>query len=222
MDAINTAIISLAGSPWMWGLVLLLIVIDGFFPFLPGESVIVALAAVGASTGLPNLWLLLLVAGLGSFLGDNIAFLIGRRVGASRLQAHTDEKVARLTRRAHAHFASRPAAVILTAKFVPVGRVAINVLAGATGFSRRSFIALSAISGAAWAVYSILVGLAAGAWVHNNPIFGMVIAVAVALTVGVLVDRVGKRQTRALVQPGEVTTTDRTTAVVLSGSRMTS
>ncbi|WP_082763650.1 DedA family protein [Frondihabitans sp. PAMC 28766] len=201
MDAVNASIVSLAGSPWVLVIVLLLVVVDGFFPPVPSESVVVALAAVGFATGLPNPWLVLVVAALGSFLGDNIAFLIGRSVGLDRFRWLRGRRISALREKARSNLERKPAAVILTARFIPVGRVVVNVLAGANGFSRRRFVALTAVSGVAWAAYSILIGIVAGSWIHDNPLLGIGIAVGMALVVGVLVDTVGRWLSRRRAAP---------------------
>ena len=156
----------------------------------------VALAAIGAATGVPNPWLVLLVAALGSFLGDNIAFLIGRRVDPTRVKFLRGSRAAALMYRARVNLERSPAAVILTARFVPVGRVIVNVLAGASGFSHRRFLALTAISGVAWAAYSILIGVVAGSWMPDRPVLGAGLAIAIALALGVAVDRVVKLVSR--------------------------
>lgn len=192
MDALNSLIVSLAGSPWVLAVVLLLVIIDGFFPPMPSESVVVALAAVGAASGFPNPWLILLVAALGSFLGDNIAFLIGRRVDPSRFRLLRGKRASALVERARTNLERSPGAVILTARFIPVGRVVVNVLAGASGFSRRRFLLLSGISAAAWAGYSILIGVVAGSWIHTNPTLGAGLAIVLALIVGIAGDRIGR------------------------------
>jgi membrane-associated protein len=170
-----------------------MIVVDGFFPPIPSESVVVALAAVGAATGLPNPWLVLVVAALGSFVGDNIAFLLGRRVDPTRFRLLRGDRASALMYRARTGLERSPGAVILTARFVPVGRVVVNVLAGASGFPHRRFLALSAISAVAWAAYSIVIGVVAGSWIRDNPILGAGLAIVLALGIGFLADRVGKR-----------------------------
>jgi membrane protein DedA with SNARE-associated domain len=197
VDVINHLILSLAGSPWVLAIVLLLVIVDGFFPPVPSESVLVALAAVGVATGLPNPWLILVVAAFGSFLGDNIAFLIGRGVGLDRFRWARGPRVSALREKARGALERTPTVAILTARFVPVGRVVVNILAGASGFSRRRrFVALTAVSGVAWAAYSILIGIVAGAWIRDNPLLGIGIAVGIALVVGAAVDAVGRGLSR--------------------------
>ena len=84
MQAINDFILAAAGQPWVLVLVFACCVIDGFFPPIPSESVVVGLAAVAATAGVPNPVLLIATAAAGAFLGDNIAYLIGRRTGTRR------------------------------------------------------------------------------------------------------------------------------------------
>jgi membrane protein DedA with SNARE-associated domain len=208
VDVINQLILSLAGSPWVLAVLLVLVIVDGFFPPVPSESVLVALAAVGVATGLPNPWLILLVAALGSFLGDNIAFLIGRSVGLDRFRWARGPRVSALREKARGALERTPTVAILTARFVPVGRVVVNILAGASGFSRRRFVALTAVSGVAWAAYSVLIGIVAGAWIRDNPLFGIGLAVGLALVVGAAVDAVGRglSRRRAVVEASAIDT----------------
>lgn len=149
MEALNELIVSWAASPFVLVVVVLLVALDGFFPPMPSESVVVAVAAIGVATGTPNPWAVLLVAAIGSFVGDNLAFSLGRRVDLDRFRWTRGPRAARLLESARGALDRRAASVILTARFVPVGRVAVNVMAGSTGFPRRRFVPLSAVSGAA-------------------------------------------------------------------------
>ncbi len=65
--------LALAASPLVFVAMYLCATIDGFFPPIPSESVVVGLSAVSATADVPNPWLLMLVAALGAFLGENIA-----------------------------------------------------------------------------------------------------------------------------------------------------
>ncbi|UOE43370.1 hypothetical protein [Agromyces larvae] len=72
MDVINEFILQAAASPWLPLIMFATAVLDGFFPPIPSETVLVAAAAVAASTGsLPAVLLLGLVAAVGTVIGDN-------------------------------------------------------------------------------------------------------------------------------------------------------
>ena len=54
MQAINDFILDAAGQSWVFPLLRRCCLIDGFFPPVPSESVVVALAAIAVSAGVPN------------------------------------------------------------------------------------------------------------------------------------------------------------------------
>lgn len=200
MDALTQIIVAGASSPFVLLALFVLVAIDGFFPPVPSETLVVALASIGFATGAPDPWLVLLVAAAGSFVGDNIAFTIGRRLGLDRFRFTRGPRAAKLLGRVQGSLLKRPASLILTARFVPIGRVAVNVLAGSSAFPRRRFVILSGISAVAWAVYSVVIGVLAGAWLHDQPLLGAVVAASGALVIGLLVDRIARR-TRRVAEP---------------------
>ncbi|OUM40554.1 SNARE associated Golgi protein [Arthrobacter agilis] len=197
MDAIaNTLsgfsdfVLAAAEQPWVYLLVLVCCVVDGFFPPVPSESVVVGLASLVITQGVPNPWLLILVAALGAFLGDNIAYAIGRGIGTTRWRWMRRPRMQRSFVWAGRELSKRAASLILVARFIPIGRVAVNLTAGATGYSRRRFIALTALSGAVWAGYSVAIGAVAGSWFEHNHLLGVAVAIGIAVVIGFVVDRV--------------------------------
>ena len=65
----------------MWSLVFLagFIAVDGIFPPVPSESLVIAMAALTAQGEGHPLWLLIPVAALGAVTGDVLAYAIGTR-----------------------------------------------------------------------------------------------------------------------------------------------
>ena len=201
MQAINDFILAAAGQPWVLILVFACCVIDGFFPPIPSESVVVGLSAVAATADVPNPVLLAAVAAAGAFLGDNIAYLIGRRTGTKRWAWMRGPRMQRAFRWAGAELRKRPASLILVARFVPIGRVAVNLTAGATLFPRNRFIGLTVLSAVLWGAYSVAIGLFFGQWFEENHLLGIIVAVICAIGLGILVDLVISRLRGPL--PGE-------------------
>ncbi|CAM3168147.1 hypothetical protein PSET11_01956 [Arthrobacter ulcerisalmonis] len=188
MQAINDFILAAAGQPWVLILVFACCVIDGFFPPIPSESVVVGLAAVSASAAVPNAWLLMLVAALGAFIGDNIAYLIGRKVGLDRWSWMRGHRMQTAFTWAGGELRKRPASLVLVARFVPIGRVAVNLTAGVTHFHHLRFVGLTALSATLWGAYSVGIGLFFGQWFEDNHLLGAAIAIVCAVALGVLVD----------------------------------
>ncbi|MDJ0319588.1 DedA family protein [Pseudarthrobacter sp. PS3-L1] len=193
MQEINDFILAAAGQPWVLFLVLACCIIDGFFPPIPSESVVVGLAAVAATAAVPNPWLLMVVAALGAFLGDNIAYVIGQKIGTDRWAWMRRPRMQRSFSWAGTELRKRPASLILVARFIPIGRVAVNFTAGVTRYSRGRFVLLTALSAVLWAVYSVAIGLFFGQWFESNHLLGAVIAIVCAVVLGIAVDYVINR-----------------------------
>ncbi|MFE4079745.1 DedA family protein [Paenarthrobacter sp. YIM B13468] len=190
MQAINDFILAAAQQPWVLFLVLACCLIDGFFPPIPSESVVVGLGAVSGSGGSPNVWLLAVVAALGAFSGDNIAYLIGHRIGIQRWRWMRTQRMQGAFRWAGKELRRRSASLIMVARFIPIGRVAVNLTAGATHFNHRRFIGLTAMSAILWASYSVVLGYFFGVWFEHNHLLGAVIAIVVAVILGIIIDRI--------------------------------
>lgn len=202
MDVINELVLQAVASPWLYLVLFAVTVIDGFFPPVPSETVLVAAAAVAASTG--SWWMLLplgAVAALGAAIGDNVAFAIGRGVGTTRWGWMRRPRVAAAFAHAHRALDRRSAALILGARYIPVGRVAVNMSAGALGFAWRRFVPLSLVAGASWSALSLMIGLLAGAWVKDQPLLGAGIGIAVALALGLAIDRIATARRRREAVP---------------------
>lgn len=213
MDFLTDALLATVTSPWVYAVVFLAVVIDGFFPPVPSETVVVAAAAIAVSAGSPNLLLIILVAALGAALGDNIAYLIGRSIGIERFRWMRHPRAARAFGAAASGIRRRPAALILTARYIPVGRIAVNMTAGATSFPHRRFVPLTVLAGASWAVYSVSIGMLAGHWVKDQPLLGAAIGIVIAVALGLVIDRATQVVTRRRSQARPRMRRDSSTAV---------
>lgn len=194
-------ILALAGSGWVYAAVWAFTAIDGFFPPVPSESVVIALAAISMTSGDPHPALLGLVAAVGAFTGDQIAYAIGARVDVHRLRLFRTARGRQALRWAEDALAHRGSSFILAARYIPIGRVAVNMSAGALGYPRRRFVGLTALAGVTWAVYGVLIGMGAGAWLHNHPVIAVVVGVVLGTVVGILIDRALHRWLRPGGQP---------------------
>ena len=84
----------------------------------------------------------------------------------------------------------RGASFIIAARYIPVGRVAVNMTAGTVRFPRRRFTGLAAIAAVTWSVYSVLLGIGAGVWLGHRPWLAVLVGVAGGLALGVVIDQV--------------------------------
>lgn len=210
MEPITQYLLGIAGSPWAYLALAALLVVDGFFPFVPGETFVVSLAVLSASGRGPVLWIVLVVAVAATILGDLIAFRIGRRVGLSRWAWMRHRRIASAFAWAGRGLQNRPALMMLTAKFIPVARVAVTMTAGATRFPIRRYLPLAVTASFIYTAFHVTVGFLAGSWLAANPLLGVLAGIVCVSVLGYGIDlvirAVGRRMnrgpvTRAVVRP---------------------
>lgn len=180
--------LALVGSPWVFLITYLLCLIDGFFPPVPSESVVIALAALSISAGTPNLWIVGAVAAAGAFSGDQIAYLIGRKLDLPNSRLARNPRGARMIAAAGRSLGRRGALYIFAARYIPVGRVAVNMTAGSIQYDRNRFAVLTTFSAITWSIYSIALGISAGAWFDDHPIIAAIVGVCLGVAIGVGVE----------------------------------
>jgi membrane-associated protein len=213
MDFLGQFVLSASGSPWVIPLVFLFTVIDGIFPPIPSESVVIALAAISISTGQPHLMVLALAAALGAFIGDNLTYEIGRKIGLDRFSWMRRPWFVKMTNRASVALEHRVASAVLAARFVPGGRVAVNLVTGASGIPRRVFRPLTVVSSIGWTAYTLVIGIVAGWWVGQHPLLGALAATGLGLLIGFLIDTglalVRRRRTHSHIPAAPTIETER-------------
>jgi len=194
-------ILALAGSPWVYVALYAFATIDGFFPPIPSESVVIALAALAASSGTPAIAVLIPVAALGAFTGDQIAYTIGTKVDLHALRLFRGRNGRKALAWAEHALAHRGSSFILAARYIPIGRVAVNMTAGSLGFPRRRFVGLTALAGLTWAAYGTAIGIGTGAWLEGHPVVAVAVGIVVGVVVGLVIDWALRRFLPAGDQP---------------------
>ncbi|QTE31276.1 DedA family protein [Pengzhenrongella sicca] len=200
-------ILALAASPLVYVVLYLFATIDGFFPPIPSESVIIALAALSVTSGHPNIALIAVVAAAGAFTGDQIAYAIGQRIDVRRIRFLRGPRGQRTLDWAERALTHRGPSFILAARYVPIGRVAVNMTAGALAYPRRRFVPLTALAACTWSVYSVAIGLGAGVWFADHPLIAICVGVAGGVVIGLVVDwALASRQRRKERSAGRAAT----------------
>ncbi len=187
--------LQLSSTPWIILVMYLFAAVDGFFPPIPSESVVIALTTLSVTTGSPQLLPVAVAATLGAFTGDQIAYQIGRSVKVRELRWMRSARAQRSLDWAEHTLEHRAAAFIVAARYIPVGRVAVNMSAGSLGFPRHRFMPLTAVAAVTWGGYSVLLGLGAGHLLQDRPLLAVVVGVLVGALLGLLIDRVLRRWT---------------------------
>ena len=170
-------------SAWVFPALFAVAAIDGFFPAVPAESLVVT-AGVFAASGEPNLLLVILAAALGAFAGDHVSYVVGRTAG-ERLTRRAEEgsRKAKALAWADRTLSERGGTLIIVCRYIPGARTAVTLTAGAVRLRLRTFSAYDAIAAASWAIYSGLVGYVGGAAFEDDPLKGVILGLGLAITV---------------------------------------
>lgn len=135
---------------------------DVLLPLIPSETIVIS-AGVLAAQGELMIWALIPAVAIGAFLGDNLCYLLGRRVGdpiADRIFA--DEKGQARLLWAEEALRRRGAILIGVGRFIPGGRTATTLAAGTLEMPYRQFATADAAASVLWAVYVSMVGYLGG------------------------------------------------------------
>jgi membrane-associated protein len=187
-DAIMDYVEGAVGSPWVYAALFAFAMIDGFFPAIPSESLVVS-AGVFAASGEPNLAGIIATAALGAFAGDHISYLLGRTAGGRLLRrAQPGSRKAAALERGGRLLRDRGGTILIVCRYIPGARTAITLTAGAVAYPLRSFSLFDGIAALSWGAYSALVGYAGGAAFEEEPLKGLALGLGIALTVTLLVE----------------------------------
>jgi membrane protein DedA with SNARE-associated domain len=129
----------------------------------PGETALV-LAAVLASQGKLQIWLVILIGIASAILGDNTGYLLGRRFGRdvfiARGPLHDHRR--RAVEAGDRFFARHGPKAVFLARWIALVRFAAAWLAGINRMPFRQFFFWNALGGITWGVTYGLVGYFAG------------------------------------------------------------
>ncbi|GAA3539216.1 DedA family protein [Kribbella ginsengisoli] len=187
----------LMSSWWIYLALFGFAALDGFFPAIPSETLVVT-AGVFAATGGPNLYVVIAMAAAGAFLGDHASYALGRGAGSRLLDRfELGTKRHKMTMWARNALEERGGLVLVVARYVPGGRTAVTLTMGAVRYPLRNFSLFAALAAASWGLYCSLVGYIGGKAFEDNPLKGVVLGIGLALGVTLIVEVVRhKRRTR--------------------------
>ncbi len=167
----------------------------------PGETALV-LAAVLASQGKLDIWLVIVIAAGSAMLGDNIGYLLGRHFGRDALERAGPfrERRVRLIAVGDRYFRAHGAKTVFIGRWIALIRFAVAWLAGINGMRFLTFFGWNAFGGISWALAYGLAGYYGGhAVVDVFETVGLVAAIVLAVVIfgGYTVHKVRELRGRA-------------------------
>lgn len=188
-------------SPLTYLVIFGLAAIDAFLPIIPAEGIVTA-AAVLAGQGQLNIVWVMVAAGLGAFIGDNIAYWIGRAAGRPLVKRVLRGNIGRLEGVEH-QFEKRGGIFIIIGRFVPGGRTMIAMSAGIIHYSWPKFLLFDAIAAVIWALQASIPGYIGGALIQDKPWLAMIIGFALSAVVAITVTLMQHWWERRNLEPEE-------------------
>jgi membrane-associated protein len=178
-------------SPLSYLIALLLPALDVIIPVLPSETAIITLGVATAGSTDPRIVILVALAALGAFLGDNGAYLIGRRLGPLiDRRAFSGEKGVKRKAWAVQALDRYGARIIIVCRFIPGARTAVMLVCGLVEFRHRTFVIATACAGVIWACYAFFIGRLGGQAFESRPWAGLLLAFGAALAITALIELV--------------------------------
>jgi membrane-associated protein len=199
-------------SPLSYLIAILIPALDAIFPVLPSETAVSALGVATAGSTDPRIGLLVGFAALGAFLGDNLCYVLGRRFGPRVERRFFSSEKGRHRRewaeRSLTRFGTQ---IIIVCRFIPGGRTAVTLSCGLIGYSRRRFVAATAVAALIWALYAFFLGRLGGRAFEDRPWLGFLVAFGATLVVTGLIEA-GRRIHGLITRRSRRTTGSSTTA----------
>ena len=135
--------------------------------FLPGDSLLVV-SGLFAAAGKLNVLLVMLTFFLGSVIGDNTGYWIGRGMGKTLFNRESSWvfKPSRVEK-AKQFFDKYGVKTVVLARFVPIVRTFAPLVVGATEMPYYKFLMFSILGGALWITSMVLAGYFLGGVVER-------------------------------------------------------
>jgi len=131
--------------------------------FLPGDSLLFVLGiTLAANTDFP-LWLAIPLVILCAFAGSHVGFMTGRAVGPVLFERrHTWIFNPTFVAKAHGYFTKYGPRAIILARFVPIVRALVPMLAGISKMDPRTFLIYNILGATIWVTGLVGIGYLLG------------------------------------------------------------
>jgi membrane protein DedA with SNARE-associated domain len=190
-------------SPLSYLIAFVLPCLDAVLPVVPSETVLIALGVATAGSADPRIFLLLLCAAVGAWVGDNLSYLIGWRFGPWATRRFFAEGSKGAARRDWAERSLRRfgMGLIVVCRFVPGGRTAVTLCCGLLRYSWRRFGVATAVAAVIWVAYAFLAGRLGGKAFGDKPLVGFAVAFGGVLVLSGLVEVIRRLRGRRGLGP---------------------
>ncbi len=138
--------------------------------FLPGDSVLFSAGLVAAAHGEVNILILVTVIFIAAFVGDQVGFVLGRKIGRPYLEKHKGPKIQKMIEKSERFYEQTGWWAVVAARFFPWIRTFVPPIAGASHMNYYKFLSANALGALLWGVGITLAGYYAAEipWVKTS------------------------------------------------------
>ncbi|MGK2933118.1 MAG: DedA family protein [Solirubrobacterales bacterium] len=144
------------------GLLLIVFIESGLMVgfFLPGDSLLFTAGLLSATTDLlPSIWVLVILVPIAAIAGDQCGYWIGRKFGPPLFNRPDSRLFKReFVDQTAAFFEKHGPRAIILARFVPIVRAFVPVMAGTSKMNYRTFLTFDIIGGLMWGAGVVTLG----------------------------------------------------------------
>jgi len=175
-------------------LLALAVLVGSAVPFVPTGEMVSGAAAYAKHTELNDL-LIFGITWVCSVMGDTL-MMLEARFGARWLRPRLERsRYAKKLRGAEEGLSKNALNAILTGRLIPGGRTPVIFALGLGRFPIRRFIVYDVLACAVWAAVYATIG-SIGGRLASHPVVAMLIAIACAVSLGLVVQQIRKAQER--------------------------
>ncbi len=141
--------------------------------FLPGDSLLFSAGLVAASRDDINIVFLILVIFFAAFIGDQVGYVIGRKLGRPYLERKNSPKMQKMLARSERFYERYGWWSVVIARYIPWVRTFVPPIAGTVKMNYYKFLSANALGALLWGVGITLAGFYSGSisWVKDISYF---------------------------------------------------
>jgi membrane-associated protein len=137
--------------------------------FLPGDSLLFSAGLVAAARDDINIVFLIFSIFLAAFIGDQVGYVIGRKVGRPYLEKHKSKRMQKMLVKSEKFYERYGWWSVVIARYIPWVRTFVPPIAGTVKMNYYKFLSANALGALLWGAGITLAGYYSGSipWVRD-------------------------------------------------------
>jgi len=137
--------------------------------FLPGDSLLFSAGLVAAARSDVNIAILVLAVFLAAFIGDQVGYVLGRKIGRPYLQKKSSKWMQKMLAKSERFYERYGWWSVVIARYIPWVRTFVPPIAGTVKMNYYKFLSANALGAFLWGVGITLAGFYSGSisWVKD-------------------------------------------------------